>query len=90
MKRGVQKEIVDKIIKFDYKGLHTQCRQYFDIGWQAYRDDDMTHPIFGQGIHGIRGGIDLGGLGKDFVAAMNLLSTRLGCKNCGGTTKMSL
>jgi len=58
-------------IKFDSNISNTK--------WQAYRNDDMLHPIFEQKIYGAYG------FGR--VTAMNLLSTRLRCKGCG---KMSI
>jgi len=85
----VKKEIVDKLIKFQYKTLHYQHKQHFETKWEAYRFNDMTHPIFEQRINRIKQQIDLDGLSRDFIYSMNLLSTRLGCKRCGRMTKIS-
>ena len=90
LKRSVKKEIIDKLIKFDYKTLHLQHKQHFEIKWEAYRTNDLMHPIFEQKVERTREQRDLEGLNKDFICSLNLLSTRLGCKVCGGTEKISI
>ena len=89
LKKGTSKVIVDKIIKLDYQKLHQEYKNYYLKKWEAYKNKDDKNPIFKQNINRVIIKIDLEGLERNFISALNVLGTRQKCCVCHGSPRIN-
>jgi len=73
-KRGVPKNIIDKVIKVDYKKLAKEGQDYYYKNWLAYRSKNMGHWIFKQKINRSKICVEMNGMDEHFVYSLNMLS----------------